>query len=138
VVTREQEKNSTRCGKELFNFIRRPGVPRPGQPVLDVVLSAGQIEAVGTEQLLALHHLTDLNRVPTVATWVGEVRSVVGENGMNPVGNGLNQGPEEVARDPLGDFLVQLGEGELRGPVNSDEEVEPAPPVCTSAMSMWK
>jgi hypothetical protein len=45
---------------------------------------------------------------------------------MNPVGNGLNQGPEEVARDPSGDFLVQLGEGELRGPVNGDEEVEPA------------
>jgi hypothetical protein len=37
-------------------------VSRLGQPVVNVVLSAGELETVGAEQLLALHHLPDLDR----------------------------------------------------------------------------
>lgn len=32
----------------------------------------------------------------------------------------------EIGRDPQCRLLVQLGEGELRGPIDGDEEIEPA------------
>jgi hypothetical protein len=47
-----------------------------------------------------------------------------------------------VAKEIGGDFrhrlLMQLDEGELRGPVDGDEEMELASSVRTSAISIWK
>jgi hypothetical protein len=43
-----------------------------------------------------------------------------------PVGNGLQEAAEEVGGDALRGALMELGEGELRGPVDGYEEVDPA------------
>jgi hypothetical protein len=42
------------------------------------------------------------------------------------IGNGLDQGMQEVCGHTRGGLHVQLGKGELGGPVDGDEEVEPA------------
>ena len=43
---------------------------------------------------------------------------------MDLVGHGFEETAEEVGRDPRCGFLVQLDEGELRGAVDGDEQVE--------------
>lgn len=57
---------------------------------------------------------------------VGEVRAVVGEHGVNPVGHGRDQAPEEAAGNAARGPLVQLGKGELAGAVDRYEGVEAA------------
>jgi hypothetical protein len=52
------------------------------------------------------------------------VVAVVGEHGVHAVWHGLEQGAEEVRGDARGGTLVELGESELRGAVDSHEEVE--------------
>ncbi len=112
--------------KGLFNLIRRPRVPRLGEAVLHVVLGAGEFERVGTEELLASEHLLDLVRRPSIATGLGEVRAVVRENRVHPVGHGRDQRAQEVARDTAGDRLMQLHKGELGRAVDRDQQIEPA------------
>src|SRR6185312_11842308 len=56
--------------------------------------------------------------------WRRELDAVVGQHGMDLIGHGLEEMAEEVARDPCGRLLVQLDEGELRGAVDGDEQVE--------------
>ena len=67
-------------------------MPRLGQAVLDVAPGAGKLKRVGAEELLASEHLLDLVGRPGVAAGLGEVRAVVGENRVNLVGNGRDQG----------------------------------------------
>ncbi len=43
---------------------------------------------------------------------------------MDAIGDGLEEGAEEVRGDADGGALVELGEGELRGAVDGDEEME--------------
>ena len=43
---------------------------------------------------------------------------------MNPVGRGGGEVTKEVARDPAGDLLMQLHEGELGRAVDRDEQGE--------------
>ena len=43
------------------------------------------------------------------------MRAVVGQDGMDPVGDGFDQGAKEITRDPPGGFLLQLDKGELGG-----------------------
>ena len=45
---------------------------------------------------------------------------------MDLAGDGGGESAEEVAGDAARGLLVQLGEGELRRPVDGNEEVEPA------------
>ena len=47
-------------------------------------------------------------------------------HGVDLVRNGLDQGMQEVCGHTRGGLHVQLGEGELGGPVDGDEEVEAA------------
>src|SRR5208282_6768620 len=56
--------------------------------------------------------------------WRGEVGSVVGEDSMDLVGNGGDQAAQEVSGGPAGDLFVQFDEGELRRPIDGDNEVE--------------
>ena len=97
---------------------------RLGQPVGHIVLGAGEFEGVGAEQLLAREHRLDLGRRPGVAVGLGEMRAVVGEHGVNPVGHGRDQVAEEVARDTPRCLLVQLHKGELGRAVDGDQQVE--------------
>ena len=49
---------------------------------------------------------------------------VVGEDGVDLVGNGFDQPAQEVARGLADHFLMQLDEGELRRSIDCDEQVE--------------
>ena len=55
---------------------------------------------------------------------IGELDAVVGQHGVDPVGDGLDQGLEEARRRAAGGFLMQFDEGELRGSVDGHEKVE--------------
>jgi hypothetical protein len=52
------------------------------------------------------------------------VGSVVGEDGVDLVGDGGDQATQEVARRAARRLLMQFNEGELRRSVDSDDEVE--------------
>src|ERR1700678_1030202 len=56
--------------------------------------------------------------------WGGEVGSVVGEDGMDLVGDGGDQAAQEVSGSLARPLLVHLDEGELRRSVDGDDEVE--------------
>jgi hypothetical protein len=95
-----------------------------GQAVIDVLEGAGIFEGVGAEEFLACDHLADLGGAPGFALGVGEMDTVVGQHGMDLVGHSLDQGAQEVGRGARCCLGVQLGEGELAGAVDGDEEVE--------------
>ena len=61
---------------------------------------------------------------PGFAGGIGEVGAVVGEDGVDPVGDGLDQAAQEVCGRLARHLFVQLDEGELRGPVDCDDEME--------------
>jgi hypothetical protein len=61
-----------------------------GEAMIDIVLSAGQFENMSTEEFLAGHDRLDLCRSPACAAWIGEVDTIVGEHGMDFVGNGFD------------------------------------------------
>ena len=50
--------------------------------------------------------------------------SVVGEDGMDLVGDGGDQAAQEVCGGAARHLLMQFDEGEFRGPVDGDEEIE--------------
>ena len=102
----------------------RPRVSRLGQPVRHIILGAGEFECVGPEELLAGEHVLDLVRGPGVAAGLGEVGAVVGENRVNPVGHGRDQGAQEVGRNAPSAPLMQLDEGELGRAVDRDQQVK--------------
>jgi hypothetical protein len=78
------------------------------------------------EELALGDHLLDLGRGPCFAGGIGEVGPVVGEDGMDLVGDRLDQTAQEVRGCSPRHLLVQLDKSELRGPVDRDDEVEPA------------
>jgi hypothetical protein len=89
-----------------------------------VVLGAGELERVGAEPLLGGEHPLDLVRRPGVAAGLGDMRAVVGENRVNLVRNGRDQGAQEVACDTAGDLLMQLDKGDLGRAVDRNKQGE--------------
>jgi hypothetical protein len=57
---------------------------------------------------------------------------------MDLIGHGLEQRVQKVGRNPLGGFLMDLDEGELRRPVDGDEEVKLALLSANLPILMWK
>ncbi len=51
---------------------------------------------------------------------------IVGQDGADSVRYRLDEVQQEVDLDTPNCLLMQVGEGELRGPIDGDEEVEPA------------
>ncbi len=92
--------------------------------MLDAGAGAGQLEGMGAEQLSGLERRPDLGDGRAARARVGEVRPVIREHGVDPVGHHRDQAAEEVGRDAPGRPLVQLREGELAGAVDGDEQVE--------------
>ena len=97
-----------------------PRVPRFGS-LFNVELGAGELEGVTKERLVTRQHLSAVLRRPSIATRLGEVRAVIGEHGVDPVGNRRGESPEEVAGDAAHGLLVQLHKGALRGSVDGNE-----------------
>ena len=52
------------------------------------------------------------------------MNAIVGENRMNLVRHGRDEVAKEVGGDPRGCFLMQVGKGEFRRSVDSDEKME--------------
>jgi hypothetical protein len=102
-------------------------MPRLGQPVFDVEFGAGELEGVAEKRLLVGQHLLDVLGRPTITAGLDELRAVVGEHGMDPVWNGRGEGAQEVAGDLARGFLVHLGEGGLRGPIDADKKGRACP-----------
>jgi hypothetical protein len=84
-----------------------------GEAVVDVVLGTRKFEGMGTEVFATLEHGLDLSWPPAIAAGISEVRAVVGQGGVDFVGNGSDKGSEEVRGDAPRRLLVQFGEGEL-------------------------
>jgi hypothetical protein len=85
-----------------------------GQPVLDPVLVA--------------HTIEDVLEVPDVLLAGRELDAVVGEHGVDAVGNRLDQVAQELRRFHLARALDQAGEGELARAVDGHEQAQLALP----------
>ena len=96
-----------------FDLAIGPGMVGLGQPVLNPVCLTNHVEA----------HRPGIDGVP-VPWLLRELDAVVGENGMDLVGHGL----EHVLEELLGRLPVsrcnELGDRELGCPVDAHEEVE--------------
>jgi len=101
-------------------------MPGLGQAMIDIIAGTGYVEGMSPEWFLSLDHGFDIGHGPTPTAWIGEVGAVVGQNGVDLVRDCLDQAPQEVGRDTPRGLLMQLGEGELRGSVDSDEEIKPS------------
>ena len=92
--------------------------------MIDIIEGAGVFERMRVEEPPLGDHLLDLGWGPGFAGGVGEVGSVVGEDGVDFVGDGGDQAAQEVRGRAARHLLVQFDEGELRGPINRDDEIE--------------
>ena len=107
-----------------FDLPIGPGMFGLCQPMIDVVLGAGVFEGVRPDELSSLQGGLDVRRSRTRIAWRGEVGSVVGENGVDLVRNGGDQAAQEVRRGAARHLLMQFDEGELRGAIDRDEQIE--------------
>jgi len=89
-----------------------------------VVLGAGILERMRPERLAVLDRELDIGSGRTGVSGRGEMGADVRQDDVNPVGDGLDQGPQEVAGNAAGGFLMQFDEGELRGSINGHQKVE--------------
>lgn len=101
-----------------------------GQAVLDVEMGTGAFEGVAAEENLVGSHLLDLSRRPGLAGRFGEVCSIIGQHGVDRVGNGGGKSSEEVTGDTARGLLVQFHEGELGRAVDGHKEIQLA--LCGS------
>jgi hypothetical protein len=88
---------------------------RFGQPVLDAVFPAAHIE-----------HMGGVTRGWAIGIpWrERELNAVIGENGVDFVGDRFNEGCQEGRRGHPVCFFSELSEGEFAGPVDGHEEEE--------------
>jgi len=94
--------------------------------MIEVVRGAGVFEGVRPHRFSGVESGLDVRRGRTRIAWRGEVGSVVGEDGVDLVGDGGDQPAQEVPGRAARHLVMQLDEGELRGPVDGDDEVESA------------
>lgn len=96
-----------------FDLAIRPWMARLCQAMLNVEIGTYRLEGMTSERHVLGPHGLDVLGCPTVTCRIGEMGAIVGENRMDFIGNGSGQRPEEVARDPTGGVLDQLGKGEF-------------------------
>ena len=92
--------------------------------MIDVVEGAGVFEGVRPDGLSGVEGSLNVGGCRARVAWRGEVGSVVGEDRVDFIGDGGDQATQEISGGPPRDFLVQFDEGELRGPVDRDDEIE--------------
>jgi len=91
----------------------RPRVVRFGEPVLDAVRLADHVEA----------HLARPCGV-SVAWLLGELDAIAGQDRVDAVGHGCQQVFQELPRCPAISLVDQLGDRELAGAIDADEQVQ--------------
>jgi len=104
-----------------LNLAVGPRVVRLCEPVLDIVRLADHVEA----------HLTRPDGV-AIARLLGKLDApfdfaqdrIIGEDRVDPVGYGFQQVFQELPRCPSISLVDELGDCELAGVVNADEQVE--------------
>ena len=92
--------------------------------MIDIVLSAGVFEGVRPDGLSGVEGGLDVGGCRARIAWRGEVGSVVGEDRVDLVGDGGDEAAQEVSGGPARDLFVQFDEGELRGPIDCNDEIE--------------
>ena len=97
------------------------------QAVLDAVGLANHVKA----------HRPGIDGV-AVSGLLCELDAVIGQDGVDLMGNGLEHKLQELARGATVSRFNELGDGEPGGPVDAHVEVELPSAVCSSTMSMWK
>ena len=83
------------------------------EPVLDAICLADHVEA----------HLTRPSRV-AVAGLLGELNAIVGQDRLDSVRHGFQQVFEKLPRCSSISLVDQLGDCELAGAIDADEQVE--------------
>lgn len=101
-----------------------PWVLGLGGAMLNVIRGAGVFEGMSPEALAVGDRLLDQRHGRPSGAGRGELDAVVGEHGVDLVGDGCDQPQQEVSRDGGGGLLVQFDEGELRSAVDGDEHVQ--------------
>src|SRR6516164_2244687 len=92
-----------------------PGMVGLGQPVLDVICITKHVEHVDAPP----------SRGPEpVRRQVCELDAIVGEHGVDLVGDSFDQSFQEVGSCPAIGLRMQLGVGPLRCPVDRHEQIE--------------
>lgn len=114
------------CPVHAFDLPIGPRMLGFCKPVVDVVLGAGVLEGVGAKEFASLDGQLDFRRGRAGVSRRSEVGAVIGKHRMHLVRDGFEQSPKEVAGYPPGGFFVHLDEGELRGSVDGNEEIQPA------------
>src|SRR5208283_5434392 len=84
------------CAVHALDLPVGPRMLRFRQPMVDVVAGACKLEGVRAESSSLSEHLLDHRRAPSLAGWVSEMNSVVGEHRMDLVRNRLDQSVEKV------------------------------------------
>ena len=117
------------AGKRLLAIAEKlaicPGMIGLREPVLDVVLGTGVLEGMRPDRFPLVECLPDQWCCGSDIAWRGELgapgsgpgRAIVGEHGVDLVGNSLNEVAQEVAGNAPGGALVQFRKGKLRCPV---------------------
>ena len=88
--------------------------------MIDIVEGAGVFEDMRAEELSLGDHRLDPGGGPGFAGGIGEVGSVIGEDGVD----GFDEAAQELRGGAARHFLMQFDEGELRRPINGDDEME--------------
>ena len=100
------------------------GMVHPGQAVLDLVLVANPVE--------------DVPAVVDVLLARGKLDAVVGENGVDPIGNSLDQGAQELRGLHLAALSTSRTKANLLVRAIATNRRNLPSSVRTSARSTWK
>lgn len=110
-----------------LNLPIRPRMFDFGEPVLDVIFLAPHIEHVG--------HVRGSR--PVGISWrKGELDSIVGQDGVDLVGNSLDQGFQEGRRGDSAGFSGDLNECEFARSVNGNGKIQLS--LCWSAPRRYR
>ena len=106
-----------------FDLAVGPRMVEFREPMVDTVLGAREVKGVRPKALTGREHLPNLANTPA-ATWLRELKAVVGEHGVDPVRDVFKEPAEEVRRDPSGRAIVEFRKGELADPIDGHEQIQ--------------
>lgn len=95
-----------------------------GEAMIEVMAGAGVFKGMSPKEFAALHRQLDGGSSGLGVARSGEVGAVVGEDGMNAIGDELEQRPQEVGCLSGGGPLDQADERELGSALNGHKEEE--------------